>query len=212
MGVHGLIYQGLDIPLNQAEPYYRGKYEESGDFGFFDRPRRIDYSQAHQWIARSFLVEEIAPKTVVVYNGIQWGWENRIYPNNNNSCPNPSLRTVSGETNITTSSSLDSIDALQEIDCPPPPPPDEPSPPPPDEPPPDCPSGIPNCCSCTGLRYGDDFLVASEGILDLSFTMNATIVSDASEFTALPAEETLKVGKWLGKSWDEECNQAKTDS
>jgi hypothetical protein len=79
-GLHGFRYDGIDIPLFQnANPYYRG----GNEFSSFDRPYRIDADKSHSWFADLYLVEEIAPKTVKIYNGVRWGWINRVYRRQN---------------------------------------------------------------------------------------------------------------------------------
>lgn len=87
-GLHGVRYDGIDIPIFQnANPYYRG----GNEFYSFDRPYRTDPKNPHFWFAELYLVEEIAPKTVKIYNGIRWGWINRVYRRRNDICPAKSL-------------------------------------------------------------------------------------------------------------------------
>lgn len=136
-GVHGVFFQGLDIPLNQGEPYYRGAYSDASGYGFFDRPYRLDNSEEHYWYAEAYLVEQIAPKTVVVYNGIRWGWENRVY-RRKVGCPNPN-NTV--KLSSTTRTSAVSQVGTADPNCPPPP-----SPPPPPPSPPQCQDLGNDCC------------------------------------------------------------------
>jgi hypothetical protein len=45
---------------------------------FADTPRRGDFSRNHNWLAEVYLVNHIGPKDVIIYNGIQWGWQNRV--------------------------------------------------------------------------------------------------------------------------------------
>jgi hypothetical protein len=87
-GLHGVRYDGIDIPpFQNANPYYRG----GNEFSSFDRPYRIDPTEPHTWFAELYLVEEIAPKTVKIYNGVRWGWINRVYRRPNDFCPAKSL-------------------------------------------------------------------------------------------------------------------------
>jgi hypothetical protein len=82
-GTHGLRYDGLDIPISMnVNPYYDtlGTANESS---FRDKSYRLDPKNPHTWFAELYLVEEIAPKTVKIYNGIRWGWINRVYRRKN---------------------------------------------------------------------------------------------------------------------------------
>lgn len=90
-GLHGVRYDGIDIPIFQnANPYYRS----GNEFSSFDRPYRIDANESHSRFAELYLVEEIAPKTVKIYNGVRWGWINRVYRRRQDSCP--VIKSISG--------------------------------------------------------------------------------------------------------------------
>ena len=39
---------------------------------------REDTNREHNWLAELYLVEQTGSNEVTVYNGIQWGWENRV--------------------------------------------------------------------------------------------------------------------------------------
>ncbi len=79
-GGHGVNEDKVDNDSSPAEcanvPYY--------DCGFFagetflvDRPSRSgDSANDHVWGAEVYLVEQTAPRTVTIYNGIKWGWLN----------------------------------------------------------------------------------------------------------------------------------------
>jgi len=47
---------------------------------FGDTPRRPDPAENHNWLAELYLVDQIAPRHVIIHNGIQWGWSNRVEP------------------------------------------------------------------------------------------------------------------------------------
>ncbi|WP_256871809.1 hypothetical protein [Nostoc sp. TCL26-01] len=82
-GTHGLRYDGLDVPIwMNVNPYYDtlGTANESS---FRDKSYRKDAKNSHFWVGELYLVEEIAPKTVKIYNGIRWGWLNRVYRRKN---------------------------------------------------------------------------------------------------------------------------------
>ncbi|MBN3910281.1 MAG: hypothetical protein HWQ35_28180 [Nostoc sp. NMS1] len=87
--LHGVRYDGIDIPPYQnANPYYRGGNERDAlsgksEFSAFDRPYRPDAKNPHTWFAELYLVEETAEREVTIYNGIRWGWINRVYRRKN---------------------------------------------------------------------------------------------------------------------------------
>jgi hypothetical protein len=71
-GLHGVPYDGIDIPLYQnANPYYRGGNERGAlsgknEFSAFDRPYRVDPKNPHSWFAELYLVEETAEREVTI--------------------------------------------------------------------------------------------------------------------------------------------------
>ncbi|OYE03111.1 hypothetical protein [Nostoc sp. 'Peltigera membranacea cyanobiont' 232] len=79
-GLHGVPYDGIDIrPFQNVNPYYPGGTE----FSFYDRPYRPDAKNPHTWFAELYLVEETAEREVTIYNGIRWGWINKVYRRKN---------------------------------------------------------------------------------------------------------------------------------
>jgi hypothetical protein len=76
-GGYGSLTDGLDIAPGQSDPYYPGTV---GENFFIDRPYRPNPQDDHYWFAELYLVEETAPKTVTIYNGIKWGWKNTYTP------------------------------------------------------------------------------------------------------------------------------------
>ncbi|OJJ26859.1 hypothetical protein BI308_03980 [Roseofilum reptotaenium AO1-A] len=69
----------IDIPPGQQNPYYDTQGNAESDY-FRDSPV---YNFPHIesfFYAETYLVEEIAPKKVKIYNGVRWGWENKISP------------------------------------------------------------------------------------------------------------------------------------
>jgi hypothetical protein len=88
-GVHGRRHDGIDIPIYQnVNPYY-DTVASANENSFQDRPYRPDANKSHTWFADLYLVEEIAPKTVKIYNGVRWGWINRVYRRKNPPLPIP---------------------------------------------------------------------------------------------------------------------------
>jgi hypothetical protein len=78
-GLHGRRHDGIDIPIYQnVNPYY-DTVASANENSLQDRPYRPDADKPHSWFADLYLVEEIAPKTVKIYNGVRWGWINRVY-------------------------------------------------------------------------------------------------------------------------------------
>lgn len=75
-GGHGINDDKIDIlASNTINPYYdNGAY--AGEYYFADWPSRPDPDKSHTWSAELYLVEETAPQTVTIYNGIKWGWKN----------------------------------------------------------------------------------------------------------------------------------------
>jgi hypothetical protein len=54
-------------------PFYNESTGLSTEDTFYDTPFRSDIKENHNWDAELYLVEETAPKTVTIYNGIKWG-------------------------------------------------------------------------------------------------------------------------------------------
>jgi hypothetical protein len=85
---HGDLENIIDVTAsNKTNPYYDNGFFAGENF-FVDRPYRPDEENDHNWTAELYLVEvkepTNAPKTVTFYNGIKWGWGNRI-----TACPVP---------------------------------------------------------------------------------------------------------------------------
>lgn len=77
----------IDIGAQSGEvrlPYYDASYSLFPDSPsldrFIDRPYRGDSEFNYTFLANLYLVEETAPKTVTVYNGISWGWQSTYTP------------------------------------------------------------------------------------------------------------------------------------
>ncbi|HAX87721.1 MAG TPA: hypothetical protein DCY91_16010 [Cyanobacteria bacterium UBA11370] len=78
---HGNQEDVIDRKSNVKSPFYDVSWAwPEGIFG--DRPRR-ESENNHNWLGEVYLAELTAPKTVTIYNGVQWGWKNRV------SCPMP---------------------------------------------------------------------------------------------------------------------------
>lgn len=79
-GLHDVHFDGIDIrPFQNVNPYYPG----GNEFSFYDRPYRPDAKNPHSWFAELYLVEETAEREVTIYNGIKWGWINKVYRRKN---------------------------------------------------------------------------------------------------------------------------------
>jgi len=85
--VHGDNADIIDIGVGVDTPFYdtptiidiiRGEILEEGKFS--DETTRSDSDRDHNWLAELYLVDLTAPKQVTIYNGIQWGWQNRVEP------------------------------------------------------------------------------------------------------------------------------------
>jgi hypothetical protein len=77
---HGITGPGISYPfyfsstLPIAPPTFNYSYET--DFTGFSR--EYDSGMNHDWVAELYLVEQTGLQTATIYNGIQWGWENRV--------------------------------------------------------------------------------------------------------------------------------------
>jgi len=82
-GGHGVDDDKIDVDPGQTNPYY----DQPGPLGgqptadmskglFADRPYRFDPDAEHKFSFDLFLVQQTAPKTVTIYNGVKWGWKN----------------------------------------------------------------------------------------------------------------------------------------
>lgn len=78
--IHGTVENIIDINPGQKNPFY-----SKAPF-FSDSPYRIDPLNNHDWFAELYLVKQKpGTRTVTIYNGIQWGWKNRV--SRRNFCP-----------------------------------------------------------------------------------------------------------------------------
>lgn len=71
-------YDIIDNLDNTVDPYYDSISPAAGPDFFGDIPFDSNVNKEHYVYAETYLVEEIAPKTVKIYNGVRWGWENKI--------------------------------------------------------------------------------------------------------------------------------------
>ncbi|MFO0973411.1 MAG: hypothetical protein U1A27_08250 [Phycisphaerae bacterium] len=75
-GAHGTPEYKVDIAGGTANPYYdRAGY--AGPRFFEDDPSRPDALLYHYWVAELYLVEQTAANSVIIHDGIRWGWRNR---------------------------------------------------------------------------------------------------------------------------------------
>ena len=80
-GNHGDKEDVIDRKATVKSPFYDASWAwPEGTFG--DKPRREPQNN-HNWLGEVYLAELTAPKTVTIYNGVQWGWKNQV------SCPIP---------------------------------------------------------------------------------------------------------------------------
>ncbi|WP_017651336.1 hypothetical protein [Fortiea contorta] len=67
------------------EPFYFPKQDYKPNF--FDRPYRGDSENSHYWNAELFLAQRIGRDTVMIYDGISWGWRNQTKRSRQDYCP-----------------------------------------------------------------------------------------------------------------------------
>lgn len=84
--LHGVDENVLDISSGSNTPFYA---DLRNNTDFTDAPYRTDPFENHDWNAELYLAKETAPKTVTIYNGIEWGWKNRIVRRGCNPVPAP---------------------------------------------------------------------------------------------------------------------------
>ena len=90
---HGIVDDKIDVfqeqtqlnyqdPQNPQKPTFNPFYDTYSDLAnqisFEDILGRDDIYESHYWYADLYLVQETAPKTVTIYNGIRWGWQNKF--------------------------------------------------------------------------------------------------------------------------------------
>lgn len=81
---HG--YRNDDIQSgNSSTPFYFNErpfappsLNYSYETNFSGSSRELDSGFNHDWVAETYLVQQTGFRTATIYNGIQWGWENRI--------------------------------------------------------------------------------------------------------------------------------------
>ncbi|HAX88154.1 MAG TPA: hypothetical protein DCY91_18270 [Cyanobacteria bacterium UBA11370] len=91
---HGIRENKIDVLQEQTQlnfvdpqnpqkltfnPFY-DTYGTANEISFGDFLGREDIGENHEWSAELYLVQETAPKTVTIYNGIKWGWSNTFTP------------------------------------------------------------------------------------------------------------------------------------
>ncbi len=91
--IHGLNENIIDIKDRTDTPYYWPTEYQSNFYrpDFFDRSYRSDPEEGHYWNAELFLVRELGNKTVMIYDGISWGWRNQTKRRRDDSCPAKSI-------------------------------------------------------------------------------------------------------------------------
>lgn len=79
---HGNYEDIIDNGFGVANPFYDTPGADGSIYSvppyFEDRVRRPDLDKNHTWLAQLYLVEQTGPQQATIYNGIQWGWENRV--------------------------------------------------------------------------------------------------------------------------------------
>lgn len=77
--IHGNREDIIDVATGHtADPYYDSTTSFADSDFFVDRPGRIDPQENHDWFAELYLVQETAPQTATIYNGVRWGWKNQV--------------------------------------------------------------------------------------------------------------------------------------
>ena len=89
---HGTRQAKIDVvkeQTNPSSPTYNPFYETFGrssakTASFYDIPGRQDVYEEHDWYAELYLVEVknplLKPREVTIYNGMSWGWQNKVTP------------------------------------------------------------------------------------------------------------------------------------
>jgi len=73
---HGTPADMIDVNAEATNPFYNTSF--SADERTFSDTSTREAENNHNWLGELYLVELIAPRQVRIYNGIQWGWENRV--------------------------------------------------------------------------------------------------------------------------------------
>jgi len=92
-GAHNLKEDRIDIQDRTDSPYYFPTRNNRNFFfpSFYDRPYRPDAENSHYWNAELFLVRELGNQTVMIYDGISWGWKNETKRRREDFCPAKSI-------------------------------------------------------------------------------------------------------------------------
>jgi hypothetical protein len=79
-GEHGSNENIIDDSNNRfnTNPFYYDLPTFLQESIFSKSVFREDTNREHNWLAELYLVEQTGSNEVIVYNGIQWGWENRV--------------------------------------------------------------------------------------------------------------------------------------
>ncbi|MDZ8259845.1 hypothetical protein [Nostoc sp. ChiQUE01b] len=97
-GAHNLKEDRIDIQDRTDSPYYFPTRNNPNFFfpTFYDRPYRPDAENSHYWNAELFLVRELGNQTVMIYDGISWGWRNQTKRRREDYCP---VKSISSDDN-----------------------------------------------------------------------------------------------------------------
>jgi hypothetical protein len=162
---------------NKRSPYY-----------FFDVPQRVDPDFQHDWIAQLFLAVESpqtqgsTTRTVTLYDGIEWGWLNRILSKKKQPVPNPVCPPVNNSTGGNCSPS-------------------------PDDPPSSPPSGL--CFNSIDQVY-ESCPPPSSARFALQVEESSPEITSVPEPTTTTA--LLAVGAWAGISWRKRKGEQKLNA
>ncbi len=98
---HGTTEKKIDVVQQQTQPnfvylanpqkqtfnpFYNTFSLYANQTSFEDFSTRPDITDNNDWSAQLYLVQETAPKTVTIYNGIKWGWQNKFTPPSSPPC------------------------------------------------------------------------------------------------------------------------------
>lgn len=86
-GRKGVPNNFIDVPSGESTPYYDRNpgINLPNQYTFKDTPGKVRPQAPNTvivdtFVAQLFLVEETAPKTVKIYNGLSWSWQNTFTP------------------------------------------------------------------------------------------------------------------------------------
>jgi hypothetical protein len=170
-------YDAYPNNVNAASPY-----------PFEDVPSRVDPDFQHDWIAQLFLAVESpqtqgsTTRTVTLYDGIEWGWLNRILSKKKQPVPNPVCPPVNNSTGGNCSPS-------------------------PDDPPSSPPSGL--CFNSIDQVY-ESCPPPSSARFALQVEESSPEITSVPEPTTTTA--LLAVGAWAGISWRKRKGEQKLNA